>query len=64
VARSNIVVQYEEAKGVKMPEKETMERAKKDKREGKAASTQAGEFVREAIEHVRQANTAPAHPSK
>ena len=29
-----------------MPEKETLERARKDKREGKAPSTQAGEFVR------------------
>ena len=37
-----------------MPEKETMERAAKDKREGKAASTQAGEFVREEIHHVRE----------
>lgn len=37
-----------------MPEKETLERAKRDKREGKAASTQAGEFVREEIEHVRE----------
>ena len=37
-----------------MPEKETLERAKKDKREGKAVSTQAGEFVREEIEHVRE----------
>jgi len=37
-----------------MPEKETLERAKKDKREGKSASTQAGEFVREEIEHVRE----------
>jgi len=37
-----------------MPEKETIERARKDKREGKAASTQAGEFVREEIEHVRE----------
>lgn len=37
-----------------MPEKETLERAKKDKREGKAASTQAGEFVREEIEHIRE----------
>jgi hypothetical protein len=37
-----------------MPEKETIERARKDKREGKAPSTQAGEFVREEIEHVRQ----------
>jgi hypothetical protein len=37
-----------------MPDKDTLERAKKDKREGKAASTQAGEFVREEIEHVRE----------
>lgn len=37
-----------------MPDKETLERAEKDKREGKAASTQAGEFVREEIEHVRE----------
>ena len=37
-----------------MPEKETRERAEEDKREGKAPSTQAGEFVREEIEHVRE----------
>src|SRR5437879_12386853 len=37
-----------------MPEKETLERAKKDKREGKAASTQAGEFVREEMHHIRE----------
>src|SRR5688572_15001473 len=37
-----------------MPEKETLERARQDKREGKAASTQAGEFVREEIEHIRE----------
>ena len=37
-----------------MPEKETLERAEEDKREGKAASTQAGEFVREEIEHIRE----------
>ena len=38
-----------------MPEKATLERAKKDKREGKAPSTQAGEFVREEIEtHSRR----------
>ena len=35
-----------------MPEKATLERARKDKRAGKAASTQAGEFVREEIHHV------------
>src|SRR5213592_698901 len=37
-----------------MPEKKTLERAAKDKAEGKAPSTQAGEFVREEIEHVRE----------
>src|SRR2546426_7408268 len=37
-----------------MPEEETLERAEEDKREGKAPSTQAGEFVREEIEHVRE----------
>lgn len=37
-----------------MPEKETLRRAKEDKQEGEAASTQAGEFVREEIEHVRE----------
>jgi len=37
-----------------MPEKETVERAKKDKRQRKAVSTQAGEFVREEIHHIRE----------
>jgi len=37
-----------------MPEKETIERARQDRREGKAPTTQAGEFVREEIEHVRE----------
>ena len=37
-----------------MPEKETLARAERDKKEGKAPSTQAGEFVREEIEHVRE----------
>ena len=37
-----------------MPEKETLERAEEDRREGKSPSTQAGEFVREEIEHVRE----------
>jgi hypothetical protein len=37
-----------------MPEKKTLERARKAKREGKAPSTQAGVFVREEIEHVRE----------
>ena len=37
-----------------MPEKETLERAAEDKAEGKSPSTEAGEFVREEIEHVRE----------
>lgn len=37
-----------------MPEKATLERARRDKRQGKAASTQAGSFVREEISHVRK----------
>ncbi len=37
-----------------MPEKKTIERARNDKREGKAPSTQAGEFVREEMDHVRE----------
>jgi len=36
-----------------MPEKKTLARARRDKRQGKAPSTQAGEFVREEIEHIR-----------
>lgn len=36
-----------------MPEKQTLERARKDRREGKAPTTQAGEFIREEMHHVR-----------
>ena len=37
-----------------MPEKETMERAREDAREGKSPSSQAGEFVREEMHHIRE----------
>src|ERR1041384_1059913 len=37
-----------------MPEKATLERARADKRAGKAPSTQAGEFIREEIHHIRE----------
>ncbi len=37
-----------------MPEKETLDRAHEDAREGKSSSTQAGEFVREEIHHIRE----------
>jgi hypothetical protein len=37
-----------------MPERETLERAHEDAREGKSPSTQAGEFVREEMDHIRE----------
>jgi hypothetical protein len=37
-----------------MPEKSALERARRDKRQGKSASTQAGEFVREEMHHIRE----------
>jgi hypothetical protein len=37
-----------------MPEKATLERARRDAREGKSPSTQAGEFVREEMHHIRE----------
>jgi hypothetical protein len=37
-----------------VPEKRTLERARQDAREGKAPSTQAGEFVREEMDHIRE----------
>jgi len=37
-----------------MPEKRTIQRARKDKRAGKAPTTQAGEFVREEIHKIRR----------
>src|SRR5947207_4240627 len=37
-----------------MPEKRTIERARADRRAGKAPTTQAGEFVREEMEHIRE----------
>jgi hypothetical protein len=37
-----------------MPEKKTLRRARQAKREGKSPGTQAGEFVREEIEHIRE----------
>ncbi len=37
-----------------MPEKATLERAREDARQGKSPSTQAGEFVREEMDHIRE----------
>jgi hypothetical protein len=40
--------------GGPMPEKQTIKRAQRAKHEGKSPSTQAGEFVREEIHHIRE----------
>jgi len=45
-------------------ERETMERAREDAREGKAPSTQAGEFVREEIHHVREGKHGARSPQQ
>ena len=37
-----------------MPDKATLQRVKRDRREGKSASTQAGEFVKQEMDHIRQ----------
>ena len=37
-----------------MPEKATVERAQRDLRKGKSASTAAGEFVAEEMHHIRE----------
>ena len=37
-----------------MPEKRTLERARRRARQGKSASTVAGEFVREEMEDIRK----------
>jgi hypothetical protein len=41
-------------KEIIMPEKETLKRAERDKRQGKAPTTQAGEFIREEMHHIRE----------
>jgi Family of unknown function (DUF6496) len=47
-----------------MPEKDVIERARRDAAEGKSPSTQAGEFVREEIEHVREGKHGARSPQQ
>ncbi|HLG84270.1 MAG TPA: DUF6496 domain-containing protein [Bradyrhizobium sp.] len=47
-----------------MPRKETIRRAMKDKRAGKSASTQAGEFVREEIDRIREGEHGARSPQQ
>src|SRR2546423_9757930 len=49
---------------VLMPEPETIERAREDAREGKLPSTQAGEFVREEMEHIREGKHGARSPQQ
>jgi hypothetical protein len=51
------------AQGI-MPDKETIERAQEDEREGKSPSTQAGEFVREEMHHIREGKHGAASPQQ
>lgn len=47
-----------------MPEEDVIERAHRDAAEGKSPSTQAGEFVREEIEHVREGKHGARSPQQ
>ena len=47
-----------------MPEKETLERAREDEREGKSSSTQAGEFVKEEMDHIREGKHGARSPQQ
>src|SRR5213595_1506235 len=47
-----------------MPEEEPMERAREDEREGLSPSTQAGEFVREEMEHIREGKHGARSPEQ
>jgi hypothetical protein len=47
-----------------MPEEQAMERARDDEREGKSPSTEAGEFVREEMEHIREGEHGARSPEQ
>lgn len=47
-----------------MPQKKTVQRARKDKRQGKAPTTQAGEFVREEMDHMKQGKHSSNNPKQ
>ena len=47
-----------------MPEQQILDRARKDAREGKSPSTQAGEFVREEIHHIREGKHGARSPQQ
>jgi hypothetical protein len=47
-----------------MPEKRIIEKAKRDKRQGKSPSTQAGEFVHEEIRKIRRGEHGARSPQQ
>src|ERR1700684_2347576 len=47
-----------------MPDQKTIDRAREDAREGKAPSTQAGEFVREEMDHIREGKHGARSPQQ
>lgn len=47
-----------------MPSRQVLERAARDKREGKAPTTQAGEFIREEIHHIREGKHGARSPQQ
>src|SRR5260221_4338527 len=47
-----------------MPDKETIKRAEQDRKQGKSPSTQAGEFVREEMHHIREGKHGAASPEQ
>jgi len=47
-----------------MPDKRTIEAARKDAREGKSPSTQAGEFIREEMHHIREGRHGARSPKQ
>jgi hypothetical protein len=47
-----------------MPQRQTIQRARRQKRRGKAATTQAGEFVREEVHHARRGKDRARNPKQ
>src|SRR5581483_1238130 len=54
----------DKSKETSMPRKQTIRKAREDKRAGKSASTQAGEFVREEIDKIRHGKHGARSPQQ
>jgi Family of unknown function (DUF6496) len=54
----------DKSKEMSMPRKQTIRKAREDKRAGKSASTQAGEFVREEIDKIRRGKHGARSPQQ